>query len=69
MLVSILVFTRGFELIIIVTGLSLAEAAISIIKDDQKLAGGVYTPASLGQPFIDRLQSVGLKIEKKFFEH
>jgi short subunit dehydrogenase-like uncharacterized protein len=55
-------------LIQIVTGISVAEAAISILRDNHKLSGGVYTPASLGQKFIDRLQTAGLKFEKKFFE-
>jgi hypothetical protein len=51
-----------------VTGISLAEAAISILSDEHQLSGGVYTPASLGQKFIDRLQGAGVKFEKKFFE-
>lgn len=55
-------------LINIVTGISLAEAAISILRDDHKLSGGVYTPASLGEKFIGRLQTAGLKVEKKFYE-
>lgn len=52
----------------IVTGISLAEAAISILRDDHALPGGIYTPASLGQKFIDRLQSAGIKFEKKFYD-
>jgi short subunit dehydrogenase-like uncharacterized protein len=52
-----------------VTGISLAEAAVSILRDEHKLSGGVYTPASLGQKFIDRLQGAGLKFEKKFYEN
>jgi len=50
------------------TGILLAEAAISILRDEHKLSGGVYTPACLGQKFIDRLQSAGFKFEKKFYE-
>lgn len=53
---------------LLVTGISLAEAAISILRDDHSLSGGVYTPASLGQKFIDRLQTAGFKFEKKFYE-
>jgi hypothetical protein len=52
-----------------VTGIFLAEAAISILRDEHKLSGGVYTPASLGQKFIDRLQNAGFKFEKKFYEN
>lgn len=50
------------------TGMSLSEAAASLLKDNHTLPGGVYTPASLGQKFIDRLQSGGVTIEKKFYE-
>jgi short subunit dehydrogenase-like uncharacterized protein len=52
-----------------VTGISLAEAAISILRDEHKLTGGIYTPASLGQKFIDRLQSAGFKFEKTFYDN
>ncbi|KAG0647549.1 trans-acting enoyl reductase [Hyphodiscus hymeniophilus] len=48
------------------TGISLAEAAVSILRDGHKLSGGVYTPACLGQKFIDRLQNAGFIFEKKF---
>jgi short subunit dehydrogenase-like uncharacterized protein len=51
-----------------VTGILLAEAAISILRDEQKLSGGVYTPCCLGQKFIDRLDSAGFKFEQKFYE-
>ena len=51
-----------------VTGISVAEAAVSILRDEHKLSGGVYTPACLGQQFVDRLQSAGLKVEKKFLK-
>ncbi|TAQ85745.1 hypothetical protein B7494_g5933 [Chlorociboria aeruginascens] len=51
-----------------VTGLLVAEAAISILRDGHKLSGGIYTPASLGQKFIDRLHSAGFKFEKKIYE-
>ncbi|KAG9247255.1 Saccharopine dehydrogenase-domain-containing protein [Calycina marina] len=50
------------------TGISLAEAAISILRDDHKLGGGIYTPAVLGQQFVDRLQANGVKIENGFYE-
>jgi len=52
-----------------VTGVSLSQAAISILLDEHKLSGGIYTPACLGQKFIDRLDGAGFKFETKFFEH
>lgn len=55
-------------LILKVTGILLAEGAISILRNETKLSGGVYTPACLGEPFVDRLVATGLKIEKKWLE-
>jgi short subunit dehydrogenase-like uncharacterized protein len=46
----------------------LAEAAISILKDEPDLSGGVYTAACLGQNFVDRLDGAGFRFERKFFE-
>src|SRR3954462_878641 len=60
---------KWIELIDIVTGICLAEAAISILRDEHKLSGGIYTPATLGQKFIDRLEVAGMRVEKKFFEN
>jgi short subunit dehydrogenase-like uncharacterized protein len=51
-----------------VTGLLLAESALSILRDGHKLEGGIYTPACLGQKFIDRLDEGGFKFERKFYE-
>ncbi|KAI9877129.1 MAG: hypothetical protein M1830_004724 [Pleopsidium flavum] len=48
------------------TGVFLAEAAITILRDDtlpKKLGGGILTPAMLGQPFVDRLRKAGLILE------
>lgn len=56
-------------LIILVTGASLAQGAMSILRDQHELTGGIYTPATLGQKFIDRLQTVGFKYETKFFDN
>jgi hypothetical protein len=56
------------ELMNTVTGILLAEGAITILRDNHTLPGGIYTPASLGQKFIDRLQTAGLKVEQKFYE-
>lgn len=49
------------------TGLLLAEAAMVILRDEdeiiKKFGGGVLTPATLGQPYIDRLCDAGVIIE------
>lgn len=48
------------------TGVLLAEAAMVILRDDtpaKELGGGLLTPATLGQPFIDRLKDAGVIIE------
>lgn len=53
---------------IVVTGIFLADAALTLLKDDvpaNKLGGGFLTPACLGQAYIDRLAEHGFKIETK----
>lgn len=48
------------------TGVCLAEAAITIVRDKtlaHELGGGVLTPATLGASYIERLQKAGLKTE------
>jgi short subunit dehydrogenase-like uncharacterized protein len=53
------------------TGLFLAEGAMTILKNDtlaHKLGGGVLTPATLGQPLIDRLISAGLIYDVKMLD-
>lgn len=48
------------------TGVCLAEAAMVMLKDDellQRLDGGILTPATLGQPFIDRMKNAGIIFE------
>lgn len=55
-----------------VTGLLLSQAALTLLKDDTvaiKSGGGVLTPATLGQPFIDRLNAAGYRFETKMLEH
>lgn len=45
------------------TGVCLAEAAMVLLNDEklvQRLDGGLLTPATLGQPFIDRMKHAGL---------
>ena len=55
---------RFYTLTIIVTAIQLAQGAATILLDDtDKLTGGVYTPACLGQPFIDRLQDAGVQFK------
>lgn len=47
------------------TGVFLAHAAVVILKDDsvaKKMGGGVLTPATLGQPLIDRLRAADVSI-------
>lgn len=42
---------------------------MSILRNETNLSGGIYTPACLGQPFIDRLSATGdFKFEKKWLE-
>jgi hypothetical protein len=49
----------------LVTAALLAEAAITMLQEDNstRLTGGVYTPACLGQAYINRLQEVGFKFD------
>ncbi|OBT79757.1 saccharopine dehydrogenase [Pseudogymnoascus sp. 05NY08] len=53
------------------SGLLVSQAALTLLKDDvtaKKLGGGFMTPATLGQPLIDRLADLGFKIEVKMVE-
>jgi short subunit dehydrogenase-like uncharacterized protein len=43
----------------------LAQAASTILEEDLGLEGGIYTPACLGQGFIDRLDGAGFHFETK----
>ena len=50
------------------TGVCLAEAAMVLLNDEklvQRLDGGLLTPATLGQSFIDRMKNAGLVFEVK----
>ncbi|KAB5570557.1 Saccharopine dehydrogenase-domain-containing protein [Coniochaeta sp. 2T2.1] len=48
------------------SGLLLAQAAATILEEDLQLeGGGIYTPACLGQGFIDRLDGAGFHFETK----
>lgn len=48
------------------TGVFAAEAAITLSRDKtlaHDLGGGILTPATLGAPFVERLQKAGLKVD------
>lgn len=50
------------------TGVCLAEAALTIARDHtlaHELKGGMLTPATLGAPYLERLQKAGLETEVK----
>ncbi|KAJ5200619.1 Saccharopine dehydrogenase / Homospermidine synthase [Penicillium cf. griseofulvum] len=55
------------------TGLLLAEAAMVILNEEEKIKkvsrGGIVTPATLGQDYVDRLEKVGCRIETKVFQY
>ncbi|KAJ5488627.1 hypothetical protein N7539_003517 [Penicillium diatomitis] len=57
----------------LLTGLLLAEAAIVILNDEERVKktsrGGIVTSATLGQDFVDRLEKVGCRIDTKTFQH
>ncbi|MCJ1368915.1 hypothetical protein MMC20_000122 [Loxospora ochrophaea] len=49
-----------------ISGVLLAEAAITILRDSTAahgLGGGMLTPATLGQSYIDRLKAAGVIFE------
>ncbi|KAF4219720.1 hypothetical protein CNMCM8980_007550 [Aspergillus fumigatiaffinis] len=55
------------------TGLLLAEAAMIILVETERVKKvsrcGIVTPATLGQPFVDRLEKVGCHIETQVFDY
>ncbi|KAK3953363.1 Saccharopine dehydrogenase-domain-containing protein [Pseudoneurospora amorphoporcata] len=54
------------------TGVLMAEAAATLLEEEsveeQLGGGGIYTPACLGQPFIDRLDKAGFHFETTIME-
>lgn len=49
------------------TGLLMCEAAMVLLRPDrenwaQKLGGGVLTPATLGDQYVERVKAVGMRI-------
>lgn len=50
----------------------LGQAALTLLKDEGQLGltkGGFFTPACLGQDFIDRCNDNGFKMELKMVEN
>lgn len=56
----------------IVTALFLAQGALTLLRDNNNgelgLQGGFYTPACLGQGFVDRCVEHGFNMEVKMVE-
>ncbi|TWU76689.1 hypothetical protein ED733_001038 [Metarhizium rileyi] len=50
------------------TGVFLAQGALTILEDDLELGGGLFTPACLGQKYLDRMNGAGFKVEVKTIE-
>ncbi|KAK0753234.1 saccharopine dehydrogenase [Schizothecium vesticola] len=50
------------------TAILVAEAAATILEEDLDLPGGIYTPACLGQPYIDRLEKAGVVFETEMVD-
>lgn len=50
------------------TGVFLAQGALTILEDDLELGGGSFTPACLGQSYLDRLHGAGFKVDVKTLE-
>lgn len=56
--------TTYFGSMYALTAVFLAQGALTVLEDDLDLGGGgVFTPACLGQGFVDRLDGVGFKIQ------
>ncbi|KAJ5083497.1 hypothetical protein N7456_012924 [Penicillium angulare] len=56
----------------VLTGALVSEAAMVILNEEEKVRkvsrGGLVTPATLGQDYIDRLDKVGVHIETKIWD-
>ncbi|QUC19314.1 uncharacterized protein UV8b_03555 [Ustilaginoidea virens] len=50
------------------TGVFLAEGALTILEEDVQLGGGSFTPACLGKGYLDRLDGAGFKIDVQTVE-
>lgn len=56
-----------------VTGIFAVEGAMVVLRGPEdipakKLGGGILTPSTLGQPFIDRLVKAGVKVETSLLD-
>ncbi|KAG5927568.1 hypothetical protein E4U42_002075 [Claviceps africana] len=49
----------------VLTAVFLAQGALTILEEDVELDGGSYTPACLGQGYLDRLNGAGFKVDVK----
>lgn len=52
----------------VVSAILMAQAALTILEDDLDLPGGCYTPACLGQGYVDRVARQGFAIEARFLD-
>lgn len=56
----------------LLTGATLAEGARSILHDEgypaKDMGGGILTPATLGQPYLDRLATAGFEVKLKVID-
>ncbi|KAI9726607.1 MAG: hypothetical protein M1828_000974 [Chrysothrix sp. TS-e1954] len=54
------------------TAITVGEAAMTILSDDdtpaKRLGGGLMTPATLGQPYLERLGNAGLDFQTKMMD-
>lgn len=55
------------------TGVLMAEAAMTVLENEDKIRkvsrGGIVTPATLGQEYVERLDKAGCHIETKVFDY
>ncbi|RDW79176.1 uncharacterized protein DSM5745_06028 [Aspergillus mulundensis] len=55
------------------TGVLMAEAAMVILENEQKVKkvsrGGIVTPATLGQEYLDRLEKIGCRVQTQLLEN
>ncbi|KAL4988358.1 Saccharopine dehydrogenase-domain-containing protein [Aspergillus falconensis] len=55
------------------TGVLMAEAAMVILENEEKVkkvaGGGIVTPATLGQEYLDRLEKIGCHVETQVLEN
>jgi len=57
----------------VLTGICIAEAAMVILRSEgeipaRNIGGGILTPATLGEPFAERLQKSGVQMDVKMLD-